>query len=107
MRRTTLAASMVATLTLGCSAKSPVLYPDAHARQVGEAQQQRDIAECRALAQRVASGSTGATDGARSTVTGSAIGGASGAAGGAIYGDAGRGAAAGAAGAPRRGQTWR
>jgi outer membrane lipoprotein SlyB len=96
MTRPTLA--VLAAFVLGCSARSPVLYPDAHARQVGEAQQQRDIAECRALAERVVGGSTDARAGAQSTVAGSAIGGASGAAGGAIYGDAGRGAAAGAAG---------
>lgn len=90
---------MVMAVALGCSARTPVLHPDAHAKQVGEAQQRRDIDECRALAEStVGRGRPDAAGGARSTATGGAIGAASGAAGGAIYGNAGQGAAAGAAG---------
>lgn len=98
-RTTTIPMAMaLAGFALGCGTRSPVLYPDAHTRQVGEAQQRRDIEECRAMAERVVGQSSDAAGGARSTATGGAIGGASGAAGGAVYGDAGRGAAAGAAG---------
>lgn len=96
--RPLIAVPVLVTFALGCSAKSPVLYPDAHSKQVGAAQQQRDIEECRALAKSMGSGSSDVAGGARSTAAGSAIGSASGAAGGAVYGNAGQGAAAGAAG---------
>lgn len=98
MNRSPVVIAVLASLAAGCSTTAPVLYPNEHARQVGEAQQERDIEECRALAKRVAGGSTDAADPARSTAVGTAVGGAGGAVGGAIYGDAGRGAAAGAAG---------
>lgn len=91
-------ALLTSALLAGCSARTPVLHPDAHAKQVGEAQQRRDIDECKKLADSIIAGAPDVAGGARSTVTGGAIGAASGAAGGAIYGNAGQGAAAGAAG---------
>jgi hypothetical protein len=84
----------------GCTAK-PVLYPNAHYKQVGNDQAKADIEECRLLAKDYVK-SHKAMETAGSTVEGGAIGGAMGAAGGAIVGSpgigAGVGAAAGAAG---------
>lgn len=99
MNGTALAVPVLAALLLGCASKSPVFYPDERVAQVSEAQKQRDIAECRALAESVVEGrSSDAAEAARRTATGGAIGGAAGAAGGAVWGEAGRGAASGAAG---------
>jgi outer membrane lipoprotein SlyB len=94
----TVAALLVLPILVGCGTKHPVLYPDAHAQQVGAAQQRRDVAECETLAKNMADSSSDVAGGARSAAVGGAVGATSGAAGGAIYGDAGRGAAAGAAG---------
>jgi len=78
------------------SGSGPVLYPSRHLEEVGAVAAERDIAECRRLAEAyTSSGRTGEV--ARSTVVGGGTGAAAGAVGGAIYGDAGRGAAAGAA----------
>jgi hypothetical protein len=83
----------------GCASPEPVLYPNAHLRTVGDAQAERDVAECQELAEAAgASGAEGRGEAAaQGTVTGGAVGGASGAAGGAVIGSAGRGAAVGAA----------
>lgn len=91
---------LVALLAVaGCAAERPVIYPNAHYRQVGAAVAQSDIDQCVALAQ-----SSGVQPSARgpsgedvAVNTGAAA--AGGAAAGAVYGNAGRGAAAGAAGA--------
>jgi hypothetical protein len=92
-----LAACSIVLLVAGCATQRPVIYPNAHAQAVGEAQQRRDVDECIALADDTASsGEAGAL--ARDTAVGGTIGAASGAAGGAVYGNAGTGAAAGAAG---------
>jgi len=85
---------------IGCAgAPKPILYPNRHLDGVGKAAAERDIAECRELAD--AAGAhrdpSKVTDTARDTATGAAIGAVSGAAGGAIVGSAGRGAAIGAA----------
>ena len=91
--------SLAAALLTGCAQPRPVLYPNAQLAAVGREQADRDIAECRQLAEtagaRPAAGAGEAA--ARSTVGGAAIGGASGAAGGAVVGSAGSGAAIGAA----------
>lgn len=83
--------------TIGCAGPKPVLYPNDHLNQVGAAQAERDIAECRARADEyVASNKTGRVAG--STVLGAGTGAATGAVGGAVSGgSAGRGAAVGAA----------
>ncbi len=87
-------------LIAGCaSTPHPVLYPNAHYQRAGEAQAQRDIDACYALADR--SGVSPTADGkvARRTAEGAAVGGAAGAAVGAVRGnDIGRAAGAGAAG---------
>jgi hypothetical protein len=87
-----------ALLAVGCAPRQPVLYPNAHYTEVGPLVAERDVAECRRLAEEHVSSRGRARDVARSTAVGSGVGAAAGAAGGAIWGGAGRGAAAGAAG---------
>jgi uncharacterized protein YcfJ len=83
----------------GCSAPKPVLYPNAHYRQVGEAGAEQDIAECGELAKQAgARPSQGKTEQvAGGTVAGGVVGSAAGAVGGAVVGHPGRGAMIGAA----------
>jgi hypothetical protein len=83
----------------GCSGPSPVLYPNAHFQAVGRAAADRDIEDCRRVAEQAgaSSGSGQGEAAATGTVAGGAVGGAAGAAGGAIVGSAGTGAAIGAA----------
>lgn len=87
-----------------CASYQPVLYPNAYYQSVGRTIADRDIRECRQLAEssgaREGSGSVGNT--ARRTAVGAGAGAASGAVGGAIAGAAGRGAMVGAA----SGATW-
>ncbi|HNO75861.1 glycine zipper family protein [Nitrosomonas mobilis] len=82
-----------------CANHQPILYPNTYYQSVGRTIADRDINECRQLAEsagaRRGSGSTGNT--ARRTVVGAGAGAASGAVGGAIAGSAGRGAMVGAA----------
>jgi hypothetical protein len=87
-----------AMLWVGCADKRPVLYPNAHLKQVGNETAQRDIDECiRYAKDSGAEGDKGA-EVAKSTAGGAAVGGAVGAASGAVLGNVGRGAAAGGAG---------
>ncbi len=80
----------------GCASQKPVLYPNAHLARVGQAQAERDMAECKQSAdQFIKSGAAGTVAG--STAVGAGAGAAVGAAGGAIRGQAGTGAAVGAA----------
>ena len=82
-----------------CAGPAPVLYPNSHYQAVGQANAERDIADCRRLADAAgAAGGTGQGEAAAGgAVAGGAIGGAAGAAGGAIAGAPGTGAAIGAA----------
>lgn len=84
---------------LSCSTARPILYGNEKYNQVGRASADRDIAECKKLADEA-----GATEGtgragqaAKSTGVGAAGGAAAGAVGGAISGSPGLGAAVGAA----------
>ncbi|HEX5080362.1 MAG TPA: hypothetical protein VFV80_14510 [Geminicoccaceae bacterium] len=83
----------------GCSGPAPVLYPNRHYQAVGEAAAERDIADCRRLADQAGASSGGGRGEAAAggAAAGGAIGGAAGAAGGAIAGAPGTGAAIGAA----------
>lgn len=86
-----------------------MIYPNVHFRTVGQEEAERDIAECRALAE--AAGATGTQDrgarGAARTFGGASIGAAGGAATGAIAGvSAVPGAAIGAVGGAVAGLTW-
>ncbi|MGI9501218.1 MAG: glycine zipper family protein [Geminicoccaceae bacterium] len=84
---------------VGCSAPSPVLYPNARLNEVGQVEANRDIEACKEIA--AAGGANPAPDqvgrSARGAAVGGAVGGATGAVGGAILGSAGQGAAFGAA----------
>ncbi len=92
---------------VGCSAKKPVLYPNAHLSMVGQAQSQLDIDECGRLADAYVKSGAGSQI-AKDATVGGAVGGAAGGAYGAVWGGsaskrAGAGAAAGAAAAATRG----
>ncbi len=82
----------------GCADKRPVLYPNAHLKQVGEEAARRDVDECFRYAQESGAEGSKGTEIAKNTAGGAAMGGAVGAATGAVLGNLGRGTAAGAAG---------
>ncbi len=88
--------STTVLLPMGCAEPRPVLYPNDHSKDVGQAQADRDIVECRKMADEHASSHTGEQV-ATSTIIGAGAGAVSGAAGGAVTGEAGAGAAIGAA----------
>lgn len=83
----------------GCAHKQrPVLYPNEHLKQMGNAQAQTDVDECMRLATEYGADSSSGGRVAKQTAGGAIVGGAVGAAAGAVLGSAGRGLAAGAAG---------
>lgn len=82
----------------GCADKRPVLYPNAHLKQVGEEAARRDVDECMRYAKESGAEGNKGTEIAKNTAGGAAMGGAVGAATGAVLGNLGRGTAAGAAG---------
>jgi hypothetical protein len=88
----------LAVLLAGCSAKSPVLYPNEHLQRVGAATAEQDIADCKARAEQYVQNPNRSGGIARDTAIGAGTGAAVGAAVGAVGGNAGRGAAEGAAG---------
>ena len=81
---------------IGCSAKKPVLYPNAHLQRVGQAQAQRDIDECCRQADQYVKSGAGSKIAKDAAMAGT-VGGATGAAAGSVWGSTGKGAAAGAA----------
>jgi len=89
---------LVVFLFAACAPK-PILYPNAHLKEVGEETADRDIRECSDLAKEAgASPSQGkGAQVAGTTAAGGAIGSAAGAVGGAVVGHPGRGAMVGAA----------
>jgi outer membrane lipoprotein SlyB len=88
-----------------CADKRPVLYPNAHLKQVGHATAQADIDACIQYAVDNDAAANKGEEIAKSTAGGAAVGGAVGAATGAVLGNLGRGAAAGAAGGAAGGAT--
>ena len=86
-------------LLTGCAAPKPILYPNAHLKQVGESVAEQDIADCFAMAKEAGATPSQGKGGqvAGSTAAGGAIGSAAGAVGGAVVGHPGRGAMVGAA----------
>jgi hypothetical protein len=90
---------IIVFFVVGCAAPKPILYPNAHLKQVGEEVANRDVDECREMAKdagaKPSQGKTGQVAG--STTTGGAIGSAAGAVGGAVIGHPGPGAMVGAA----------
>jgi hypothetical protein len=89
---------MAALALASCSAKRPVLYPNAHLAAVGSATAERDIDGCIELAKQSGVDSRRAEKVAGTTAAGAAVGAATGAAVGVVTGSPGRGAAVGAAG---------
>jgi len=85
----------VLLLLAGCATR-PVLYPNAHLKQVGEEQAQRDIAQCQALAEQYIQSDAGVAA-AKSTAAGAAGGAVIGGVAGAFDGSFGRGLGMGAA----------
>ncbi len=89
---------LLATAVVACSGPKPILYPNAHLKQVGREVAEQDIAACQELAEEAgakpALGRAGQV--VTGTGTGAGIGAAAGAAGGAVVGSAGTGAAVGA-----------
>jgi len=85
----------------GCAAPRPVLYPNEHYNQVGDATAQRDIDDCIEKANAYVSSGGASAQKAKHVATNTAVGGGTGAAigavGGAVTGNAGEGAAVGAA----------
>ncbi|WP_455244069.1 glycine zipper family protein [Petrachloros mirabilis] len=88
----------LACWVMSCAPK-PILYPNAHYKEVGADAAERDIEECSQMAKDAGASPRQGKGGqvAGSTVAGGAIGTASGAVGGAVVGHAGRGAMVGAA----------
>jgi outer membrane lipoprotein SlyB len=86
----------VAALVTGCASGNPVLYPNAHLKQVGEERAGRDIGECKRMAEQYVK-SDAAGNAAKSTAAGGAAGAVIGGAAGAVTGDLGVGAGVGAA----------
>ena len=72
-------------LMSGCAAPKPILYPNAHLRQVGASAAEQDIEDCAAMAKEAGATSSQGKGGqvAGSTTAGGAIGSAAGAVGGA------------------------
>ena len=89
---------IVVVFSLSCAPK-PILYPNAHYKEVGEESANRDIEECTRMAKDAGAtpsqGKTGQVAG--NTAAGGAVGSAAGAVGGAVVGHPGPGAMVGAA----------
>jgi hypothetical protein len=76
-----------AALAAGCASNArPVLYPNAHLKQVGDPQAQQDISECTALAESSGAEAHDAGRAARPAAQGAAVGAAVGGVGQAIRG---------------------
>jgi hypothetical protein len=100
MRATFLSALLAcAALAAGCASTArPVLYPNAHLKQVGDAKAQQDIGECVTLAESSGAQAKDSGRAARPAAEGAAVGAAVGGVGTAIRGGSvGGGALAGAA----------
>lgn len=98
-KRTIVGAGLMVFLLTACSSSQPVLYPNNYFLTVGKSVAERDIRECRQLAEAAGATEGGGDSGniARRTAIGAGAGAASGAVGGAISGAAGRGSVVGAA----------
>ncbi len=99
---------LAAGLVAGCATARPILYSNEKYQQVGRAGADRDIAECKAIADQA-----GATPGtgkggqvAKGAGVGAVAGAAAGAVGGAIWGNPGVGAASGAVSGVVGGVLW-
>jgi hypothetical protein len=86
------------TLT-ACAAKRPVLYPNAHLKEIGQPKAVEEIDDCISMANSYKAGGDKTKEIAKDTGKAGIVGAATGAVIGAITGDLGRGAAIGGAGA--------
>ncbi len=84
------------SLLFACATPQPVLYPNEHAKEVGDEQVRKDINECTQLAKDSGASSSSATETAKETAGSATEGAATGAATGAVTGNAGTAAAVGA-----------
>ena len=94
-----LALLAAAALAAGCASSArPVLYPNDHLKQVGDARAEQDIEECRVLAEKAGAESTDTGRAMRPAAEGAGVGAAVGGVSNAIRGHGiGVGALAGAA----------
>ena len=82
-----------------CAAKRPVLYPNAHVKEIGQPKAEQEINDCINLANTYQAGGDKTKEIAKNTGKAGVVGAATGAVIGAITGDIGRGAVIGGAGA--------
>jgi len=87
---------VILILVLASCTKGPVLYPNAHLQEAGEAQAHKDIAECETLADQYVKSNAGIAA-AKDTAIGAAGGSVIGGVAGAVTGNLGRGIGVGAA----------
>jgi hypothetical protein len=99
---------LAASLVAGCSTARPVLYSNEKYQHVGKAGADRDIAECKALADQAGATAGSGKGGqvAKGAGAGAVTGAAAGAVGGAIWGNPGAGAASGAVSGVVGGVLW-
>ena len=90
-------AVLACAASAACASKRPVLYPNAHYKQVGIEVSRSDVEECMNLAETGVGDSNVGAETAGRSVVGAGAGAAVGAVGGAITGNPGAGAAVGAA----------
>ena len=88
--------TLTTTLLVACATPQPVLYPNEHAKDVGDTQVRKDINECTQLAKDSGAESSGAAKTAKETAGSASEGAATGAATGAVTGNADTAAAVGA-----------
>ena len=86
----------IVVLLNACATSQPILYPNEHAKEVGDKQVRIDINECTKLAKDSGASSSGADEVAKETAGSASEGAATGAATGAVTGNAGTAAAVGA-----------
>lgn len=79
-----------------CASSQPILYPNEHAKEVGDKQVRKDINECIKLAKDSGAKANGTGQVAKETAGSATEGAATGAATGAVTGNAGTAAAVGA-----------
>jgi hypothetical protein len=84
-------------VVIGCGTKRPVLYPNGHYTDVGEAVARQDIETCQTLAEKAGTQGDAGEELAARTGTSAVVGGATGAVVGAVSGSVGRGSLIGAA----------
>ncbi len=95
LKSTVLCITTIALLS-ACASSQPILYPNQHAKEVGDKQVRKDINECIKLAKDSGAKSNGSGQVAKETAGSATEGAATGAATGAVTGNAGTAAAVGA-----------